>query len=297
MNPLYDSRFIDQLFEGVYIMDTQRTILEWNKGAERITGYPRSEVVNRKCLDNILCHTDHNGNQLCQGHCPAIKSMITNNMQALQAYVHHRDGHRVLVNIRTIPMYNDQGQISGIIEVFSSAAEKLYDEAKIRELARLSYSDLETGLFNRRYLEKALTTALGKIRDIEEHTGLLAVRLLIDDAWSRLGQEDIMSQMIKLVASNMTENLGSQVIVTRPDPLDFIVLLPDAQKSQLLLMGNKLLQLIKNSFLMVESQRYEPSVVITGFPLSAKDSEAIIMDVVRKRLSETSKEGKNILRI
>ncbi len=39
----------------------RRRILYWNKGAERITGYSKDEVLGRRCQDNLLNHCDDAG--------------------------------------------------------------------------------------------------------------------------------------------------------------------------------------------------------------------------------------------
>ena len=49
---------LDQLVDGVYVVDPARRIVFWSAGAERITGYTAEEVVGRCCADNILMHVD-----------------------------------------------------------------------------------------------------------------------------------------------------------------------------------------------------------------------------------------------
>ena len=60
-------RFIDQVDDGVYVLSGARTIIYWNKGAERITGCPSAEVIGRPCYDNMLIHVDDMANPLCTG--------------------------------------------------------------------------------------------------------------------------------------------------------------------------------------------------------------------------------------
>lgn len=40
---------LDQMEEGIYIVDCDRRILYWNGGAERITGYYAHDIVGRLC--------------------------------------------------------------------------------------------------------------------------------------------------------------------------------------------------------------------------------------------------------
>ena len=74
-----DEKFYQQLLDnlngGVYFVDRDRRITYWSKGAERITGYKRAEVVGRCCADNLLTHVDEKGNSLCLGGCPLSFAM------------------------------------------------------------------------------------------------------------------------------------------------------------------------------------------------------------------------------
>jgi len=61
---------LDRVDDGAYFVDRDRRLLFWNKAAEELTGFARSEVVGRLCPDNILCHADVNGRARCSDGCP-----------------------------------------------------------------------------------------------------------------------------------------------------------------------------------------------------------------------------------
>ena len=61
---------IENIFDGLYLVDKNRSIIYWNHVAEKITGYRSDEVIGRRCRDNILVHVDENGKNLCHGRCP-----------------------------------------------------------------------------------------------------------------------------------------------------------------------------------------------------------------------------------
>jgi PAS domain-containing protein len=66
---------VDEVEDGVYVLDTRRRIVLWNRGAERITGFSSGEVVGRSCAENILVHLDSSAQPLCSTSCPALSSM------------------------------------------------------------------------------------------------------------------------------------------------------------------------------------------------------------------------------
>ena len=71
-SPDFFRRLLEELYEGVYFVDTHRRITYWNRAAERISGYAADEVVGHFCQDNILNHVDDMGTQLCFGRCPLM---------------------------------------------------------------------------------------------------------------------------------------------------------------------------------------------------------------------------------
>ena len=82
-----------------------------NKAAERISGYKSSEVVGKRCHENILIHTDSNGVCLCNcDTCPAVDSMKTGMAVTDEVFLKHSDGHRVPVMTRIMPRKDSKGK-------------------------------------------------------------------------------------------------------------------------------------------------------------------------------------------
>ncbi|MBT3368514.1 MAG: PAS domain-containing protein [Nitrospina sp.] len=63
-------RILENLHDGLYFVDRDRTITYWNNAAEQISGFTAVEVVGTSCSNNILTHVDSDGNKLCTGMCP-----------------------------------------------------------------------------------------------------------------------------------------------------------------------------------------------------------------------------------
>ena len=114
---------LDNLYDGVYFVDRDRKITYWNKGAERITGYPAAEVVGSRCFDNILMHVDGHGTLLCKELCPLAATMLDGVERTADVYLQHKDGHRVSVNVRITPLRNEGGAVTGGVEVFTDNSQ------------------------------------------------------------------------------------------------------------------------------------------------------------------------------
>lgn len=73
--------------------------------------------MGKSCKDNILRHTNKDGNELCLGNCPMQIAIHNQQIVEDDVYLHHKEGYRLLVHIKGIPWYSQDRQI-GAIEIF-----------------------------------------------------------------------------------------------------------------------------------------------------------------------------------
>ena len=127
----FDAREILQLLpDGAYICDVDRRIVFWNRAAERISGWTASEVVGRRCRDNILMHVDKDGHPLCgKEFCPLHRCMVTGakTSSPLLLFALHHDGYRFPVEATVAPMVDAEGRVVGGIEIFRDMTETFQD--------------------------------------------------------------------------------------------------------------------------------------------------------------------------
>lgn len=109
---------LDFIYDGVYVVDLDRRILFWNRGAELMTGWPREEVVGRCCRDGLLCHIDEAGRLLCQDECPLTRSMAQMKRIEEKVFPRHHSGHRFPTRTHVAPVKDASGKVVGAIEVF-----------------------------------------------------------------------------------------------------------------------------------------------------------------------------------
>jgi diguanylate cyclase (GGDEF)-like protein/PAS domain S-box-containing protein len=157
--PLDLAGILDNLHYGLYVVDSSRRIIFWNKAAERITGFQRDEVIGKTCFNNILIHMDYEGKELCMRGCPLEFTIKDGTPREAEVFFHHKEGHRVPVSISVTQMKNDEGEIIGI-ELFSESNPQASLRTKIAELEKLALLDPLTRLPNRRQLTSQLVSQL-----------------------------------------------------------------------------------------------------------------------------------------
>ncbi|MBP9826841.1 MAG: PAS domain S-box protein, partial [Thermoanaerobaculia bacterium] len=83
-------QILDHLYDGLYVVDQERTIVYWNPAAARLTGYTSEQMVGRHCFDNLLNHVDAAGCSLCQGRCPLVATMGDGDAREALVYLRHQ---------------------------------------------------------------------------------------------------------------------------------------------------------------------------------------------------------------
>ncbi|HXM44553.1 MAG TPA: diguanylate cyclase [Bryobacteraceae bacterium] len=118
LNPDIFRAVLESLPIGVYVTGRNRRIAFWNTTAERITGYLGQEVVGRLCDDNLLMHGDETQAALCDSDCPLQQTMHDGQPRDTNIFLRHKDGQRVPVRVRSVPIRNEFGVIIGAAECF-----------------------------------------------------------------------------------------------------------------------------------------------------------------------------------
>ena len=118
-NPAIFREFVDLLPFGAYLVDTRRHILYWNHRAEQITGFLAQEVVGRNCPEGLLDHCAPGGSGVCNSeHCPLVRAMREGRPAESRLFLRHKEGHRVPVLVRALPLRDEHGRLTAIAEVF-----------------------------------------------------------------------------------------------------------------------------------------------------------------------------------
>jgi two-component system cell cycle response regulator len=279
---------LPNLHEGVYVVDSNRKIVFWNEGAERISGYPKDEVEGHYCYNNILRHIDEFGKELCHSGCPLHKTMKTNKINDAEVYLHHKDGHRVNVHVRTIPIV-EEGIIVGAIEAFTDQTfqEDYYRQNK-KLVEKIAYDHL-MGIYTREYLDLHLKQRLEEAKLIETNFGLLFIDVdkfkEVNDSYGHLMGDEI----LKLIARTLSSNLRSKDIIGRYGGDELMIILDVDDKEDLMRVSNKLRTLVDYS----SYKHISPSVTIGATMVRDEDDMKSITKRADDALYEAKETGRN----
>ncbi len=284
---------LDNLFEGVYFVDAECKITYWNRGAEEISGYTRDEVVGRRCFEQILIHTDEQGNLLCKTGCPLAAVIKDGIPREVEVYLYHKEGYRVPVRIRAQPLCDEDGNVIGAVEVFNDNSVFVATRHRIHELQYAADRDALTNIGNRRFSEANLVAALHAYHQLAEPFAVLLIDVdefkLINDTYGHI----VGDQMLKLVADTLQYSIRTSDYVGRWGGEEFLVILYNVNAQQIMAIAEKLRHLVEQNSLITEKGEIGVTISIGGTLSRPDDTVRSILERADASLYQSKGEGKN----
>ncbi len=290
---IFYKSLLDNLYDGVYFVDNDRRILYWNKGAERITGYGFGDVVGRYCHENILNHVSYTGVCLCTGDCPLRKTILDGQYRETEAFLHHKNGHRIPVLIRTSPIYDELGIVKGAVEIFSDNSAHVQTRNEKTVLEEVVYKDPLTGIYNRSFMEIKARSALMEYQASEIPFGLLFMDLdnfkVVNDTYGH----SVGDMVLKMVANTLAHNLRSIDLVGRWGGEEFLIVAQNIDQDNLVHLADKLRSLVGSSSLDINGTKVRITISIGATMATKNNSFEIILDRADLGQYLSKSNGKN----
>lgn len=290
----FHKALLDSIYDAVYAVDTERRITYWNVGAERLTGYPASEVVGKHCSDNVLVHMSDDGRLLCLTDCPLQEAMRENEPREAEAFLRHHDGHRVPVAVRCSPVLDAGGKVVGGVEVFRDNAPKLELEERVEELSELALLDPLTGIGNRRYLEAEIGQRLGEMDRYGWTFGVLFMDIdsfkEVNDRYGHHGGD----RALVTVSRTIANSLRSFDFLGRWGGEEFVAVISYTGEEQMMKVAERCLYLIRGTDIPLEGGGVFRVTVSIGATLARPgDSVGSLLDRADRLMYASKAAGRD----
>ena len=283
---------LDHVNEGVYFVDTHRTILYWNKGAERISGYTAQEVVGSSCADNILVHINEHGEELCHGFCPMLLTMGDTKDRRADVYLHHKDGHRIPVSVHVTPLVDERGAVMGCVETFHITPAAV-DPRYVEGLEKAAMLDPLTQIANRRFLEMKISSCFEEFRRYNIPFGLIFADIdhfkSINDTFGHRAGDDV----LKMTARTLTQNVRMTDLVGRWGGEEFLVIVTHLNLLNTERLAGKLRRLVEKSFLSTQSAVVRITMTLGVTLVRTNDAPESLLERVDSLMYAGKEQGRN----
>lgn len=284
---------IEHLHDGIVFLDSDKRIILWNDGAEEISGYQKKDVIGNQCSENILILTDGGGMQICKDFCPVKETLQDGVARSFEAYLHHKEGFRLPVNMRILPIFDREKKIIGAVETFNDTSPKVLMPQKTDELKKMSMLDPLTELGNRKYLELHLKL---RLEEMQKHKLPLGVLLIDIDHFTKLNESHgtvVGDKILRMTARTLSNNIRFFDVVGRWDGEQFLVIIFNIDEHKLDLVANKLRLLVSQSNIQIENKLLAATVSIGGSVARLRDNSETLVQKAEKFLKICKEKGRN----
>lgn len=291
MDPDLNASLLERVSDGIYFVTRDRRITYWNRGAEQITGYTATEVVGHSCAEGILRHVNDGGRQLCLHGCPLAGVMKDGVPRTAEVYLHHQDGHRVPVTVRSEAIRDETGVIVGAAEVFTS--RRPVDRTRGERRQDAGSVDPVTGVSTRRIGQMHLESLLRASADGITSLGVLFLdadhfKSINDTFGHRVGDE-----VLRMVGMSLVNGLRADDVVVRWGGEEFVTLLPGVSPASLAVAAERIRMLVENSWIQQGDDQARVTVSIGATMATATDTADSVLDRADRLMYASKNAGRN----
>lgn len=298
MNNNFFEEILNSLQDGIYYLDRNRTITYWNRSAEKLTGYSADQVIGKSCRSNLLNHVNEQGELLCKNHCPMAATMQDGKPRQAYVYFHHAEGHRVPVQVRSAPIRDKSGEIIGAVETFSKGRSPQNTERRIRKLKQTALLDPLTAIGNRRHLGSRLKVSLMEFQESQIPFGLLFCDIDHFKNFNDTFGHNQGDSVLRTVAQTLRSNIRESDTMGRWGGEEFLIIVQDIDAKSLLALGEKLLNLVRQSHLTLPDKRKMfVTVSIGGTLVRENDTLESLVDRADRLMYQSKANGRNHITI
>lgn len=235
---------LDSLQTGVYIVDRNRRIRFWNEGAEQITGYLRQDVVGRFLRDHLLTPADKEKDLESDPEDPLNLAFRDGKPSSMDVSILHKEGYRVPIVLRTLPIRNGHGAVVGAAESFERNRSASEWTRRQSTFADLSCLDAATGVAAKSYMETQLRE---HVKIFAENNAPFAILLIQIDRLEEFRASrgpGVVSTILRVIAQSIMNCVRPTDLVGCWGENQFMAILTACRESEVSLVGERIRKMI-----------------------------------------------------
>jgi len=238
---------LDTIQDGLFLVDAETRVLFWSRGAERITGIGRDDATGKRCSELGHHPVDESAKILCETNCPVKKVFSKKNPNAVETYFRHKEGYRLPVALRALPLPERDGTITAAAAVFADVSPRFLLPFGRSELENMKLIDTLTGSGNDKFLKMHIQTRLEEMKRYRIPFGLIYVDIdhlkEVNEAYGKAAGDRILSTAAQTLAKNIRffDTLG------RWASDEFLIVALNVDENKLDFVANKLRLLVEQS--------------------------------------------------
>ncbi len=292
-NPEIYQSVLETLQTGVYLVDRSRHIRFWNAGAERITGFIRQDVVGRFSREHLLAATGRTKDVASDLADPINLVFRDGKTSITNASILHKDGYRVSVVLRTVPIRDSHGTVVGAAESFDKNMSASDWTRRRAGLADFGCLDEMTGVLSRKYIETQVRENLITFGEHKVPFGVLIVEVDGLQQFRASRGPGVVPVILRVVAQTVENSLRPTDLIGRWSEDRFLAVLIECKESEVVKVGERVRKTVGKSEMEWWGDTFSVTCAFGGAGSRFGDSAEQLIERAEKSLHESIVKGGN----
>ena len=288
---------LDSLETGVYIVDRNRRIRFWNEGAEQITGYLRQDVVGRFLREHLLATSDDTKDLDSDPDDPINLVFRDGKPSILDVSILHKDGYRIPIVLRTMPIRNSHGAVVGAAESFEKNRSASDWTRRQSAFADFGCLDVVTGVAAQSFMETKLRESLTTFAELNIPFGILLVQIDHLDQFRASRGPGVVPTILRIVAQSVENCVRPKDLVGCWGDHQFLAILLECRETEVSLVGERVRKMIGRSEIEWWGDKFSVTSPVGGAGCRAGDKVESLIARAEASLEESIGKGGNCVTV
>jgi len=202
---MFQARLLDNMHDAVVFVDAGLRVLQWNHGAERLTGITGTSVRQRHWLPGLLNMQNERGDTITEEDCPVICAIRSGVQSLRRLTIWGRTGRAVSVDSHAIPVVADDGTSLGAILLLHDASPEASLEQRCQSLHEKATKDPLTQVANRAEFDRVHDAFIRTHREQQVPCSLIICDLdhfkQVNDTYGHQAGDEAIKTLARLLKS------------------------------------------------------------------------------------------------
>jgi diguanylate cyclase (GGDEF)-like protein/PAS domain S-box-containing protein len=284
---------LESLQTGIYFVDSNKRILFWNDGAEKITGYLRHEVVGSLCTESSNSRLDKRVTMLPEAEEPLTVALRDGKSSIDDISLRHRGGHRIYVRLRTVPIRNSHGTVIAAAQSFDENPSSADWDRRQNKLADYGCLDPMSGVLNK---EITLSHLHENLITFEKHQVPFSILCIEVDHLDQLRQnygKAVIGSVMHVVAQTLENSVRPTDFLGRIAANRFLAILIECAQPDIEKTARRLKKIVSSLEIKWWGDQWSVSASFGGTAVRSGDGLESILERAEKSLAESLASGGN----
>ncbi|HTM53739.1 MAG TPA: diguanylate cyclase, partial [Pirellulales bacterium] len=224
---VFQQKLLDNMHDAVIFVNRDMQIIQWNRGAERLTGNSATSMLGRVWAPSVLDLRDENGRRVASDKCPIACSMSSGIQSLRRLMVAGRDHQSVAVDAHLVPIVGPDGSDHGAALLLHDVSLQASLEERCQSLHERATRDPLTQVANRAEFDTAYSQFVQTHQDSRLPCSLIICDIdgfkLINDTYGHQAGDEV----LKFFGHLLKSDCRAGDLVARYGGEEFVILCAD----------------------------------------------------------------------